>query len=101
MPKGEHFKKENPRIIQVSFKVNQEEFDALQAIVQERNTSIPIWIREQILSYNNPGTQVRPQPQPQPQPKKEEKPVSVAPEKPLVKPSPQPKKPGESQYSLF
>lgn len=45
MPKGEHFKKPNPRIIQVSFKVNQSEYDQLQALVKEEKTSIAVLFR--------------------------------------------------------
>ena len=48
MPKGEHFKKENPRIHQVSFKVNKTELEQLQLVVKEANLSIPEWIRKQI-----------------------------------------------------
>lgn len=48
MPKGEHFKKENPRIHQISFKVNKTELDQLQQVVKEANVSIPEWIRGQI-----------------------------------------------------
>jgi hypothetical protein len=50
MPKGEHFKKENPRIHQVSFKVNKTELEQLQAVVKQANVSIPEWIRGQIIS---------------------------------------------------
>lgn len=48
MPKGEHFKKDNPRIHQVSFKVNKTELEQLQQVVKEANLSIPEWIRQQI-----------------------------------------------------
>jgi hypothetical protein len=50
MPKGEHFKKENPRIHQVSFKVNKTELEQLQKVVKDANLSIPEWIRQQIIS---------------------------------------------------
>ena len=50
MPKGEHFKKDNPRIHQVSFKVNKTELDLLQQKVKEANVSIPEWIRQHITS---------------------------------------------------
>jgi|GEM_PF-3772117 len=49
MPKGEHFKKENPRIHQVSFKVNKTELEQLQEVVRKANVSIPEWIRGQII----------------------------------------------------
>ncbi len=48
MPKGEHFKKDNPRIHQVSFKVNKTELEELQKIVKDANLSVPEWIRGQI-----------------------------------------------------
>jgi hypothetical protein len=50
MPKGEHFKKENPRIHQVSFKVNKTELEQLQQVVKDANLSIPEWIRQQIIN---------------------------------------------------
>jgi len=50
MPKGEHFKKENPRIHQVSFKVNKTELDLLHQKVKEAGVSIPEWIRQFITS---------------------------------------------------
>lgn len=49
MPKGEHFKKDNPRIHQVSFKVNKTELEQLRQVVKEANLSIPEWIRRQIV----------------------------------------------------
>lgn len=49
MPKGEHFKKDNPRIHQISFKVNKTELEQLQQVVKEANLSIPEWIRQQIV----------------------------------------------------
>lgn len=48
MPKGEHFKKDNPRIHQVSFKVNKTELEQLQKVVNEAGMSVPEWIRSQI-----------------------------------------------------
>lgn len=48
MPKGEHFKKDNPRIHQISFKVNKTELEYLQQVVKEAHLSIPEWIRQQI-----------------------------------------------------
>ncbi len=48
MPKGEHFKKDNPRIHQVSFKVNKTELEQLQKIVKDASLSVPEWIRGQI-----------------------------------------------------
>ena len=48
MPKGEHFKKPNPRINQVSFKVNDIELEKLNELVSRLNTSVPEWIRSQI-----------------------------------------------------
>ena len=55
MPKGEHFKKDNPRIHQVSFKVNKTELDLLQKKVKETNVSIPEWIRQHITSDSAVG----------------------------------------------
>lgn len=48
MPKGEHFKKPNPRINQVSFKVNDKELKKLQTLASDKDMSIPEWIRLQI-----------------------------------------------------
>ncbi len=48
MPKGEHFKKPNPRIIQISFKVNGLELEKLNKVSASKNLSIPDWIRSQI-----------------------------------------------------
>lgn len=48
MPKGEHFKKDNPRIIQVSFKVNKKEHEELKLQAQRKGKSVPEWIRERI-----------------------------------------------------
>ncbi|MDH5474954.1 MAG: hypothetical protein OEX22_04625 [Cyclobacteriaceae bacterium] len=48
MPKGAHFKKENPRNHQVSFKVNQTELDQLRKLTEERGLSIPEWLRSHI-----------------------------------------------------
>ncbi len=48
MPRGEHFKKENPRNIQVSFKVNESELVLLKAIAAEEGMSIPQWLRKHI-----------------------------------------------------
>ena len=50
MPKGAHFKKENPRIYQVSFKVNKTELERLQEVVKKANLSVPEWIRQQVTS---------------------------------------------------
>ncbi|MDH5366272.1 MAG: hypothetical protein OEW67_04750 [Cyclobacteriaceae bacterium] len=49
MPKGEHFKKENPRNYQVSFKVNKTELDQLRKLTQESGLSIPEWLRSHII----------------------------------------------------
>jgi len=48
MPKGEHFKKDNPRNYQVSFKVNKSELELLRRLAAEKNQSIPIWLRSHI-----------------------------------------------------
>ena len=48
MPKGEHFKKENPRNFQVSFKVNQIELDLLKEVAAKNNLSIAEWLRSNI-----------------------------------------------------
>lgn len=50
MPKGEHFKKENPRNHQISFKVNKTELDQLRKLTQESGLSIPEWLRSHITS---------------------------------------------------
>ena len=49
MPRGEHFKKDNPRINQVSFKVNDSELVKLKEIANSENVSIAVWLRNQIL----------------------------------------------------
>ncbi len=48
MPKGEHFKKPNPRINQVSFKVNDKELEKLNKLAGAANMSIPEWLRSLI-----------------------------------------------------
>ncbi len=48
MPKGEHFKKPNPRINQVSFKVSDKELEALRALASAQGLSVPEWIRTKI-----------------------------------------------------
>ena len=53
MPRGEHFKKENPRINQVSFKVSDSELVKLKELAEKDNLSIAMWLRGKIL---NPQT---------------------------------------------
>ena len=48
MPKGEHFKKKNPRNFQVSFKVNQTELDLLNKLANQHNLSVAEWLRSHI-----------------------------------------------------
>lgn len=48
MPKGEHFKKPNPRNTQVSFKVNDAEWQRLKDLADGTGVSIPQWLRLQI-----------------------------------------------------
>ena len=48
MPRGEHFKKENPRINQVSFKVNDSELKALQDLAKKEGIAVATWLRNQI-----------------------------------------------------
>lgn len=48
MPRGAHFKKPNPRIIQVSFKVNATEHEKLLKLAAAGSQSIPEWLRQQI-----------------------------------------------------
>lgn len=48
MPKGDHFKKANPRNYQVSFKVNKTELEQLRMLAEEKNVSIPEWLRSHI-----------------------------------------------------
>ena len=48
MPKGEHFKKPNPRINQVSFKVSDKELEALRTLAKAEGLSVPEWIRTKI-----------------------------------------------------
>ena len=48
MPKGEHFKKDNPRNYQVSFKVNQVELEKLRSLAGAENLSVPEWLRSHI-----------------------------------------------------
>lgn len=53
MPKGEHFKKENPRIYQVSFKVNKDELDVLKGICDAQKLSTAEFLRDQILNFDS------------------------------------------------
>ena len=46
MPKGEHFKKPNPRIHQVSFKLNATELAEMKRIVAESGKSLPQFLRD-------------------------------------------------------
>lgn len=62
MPKGEHFKKENPRIHQVSVKLNKTELEKLKRICKEKNISIPEWMRIQ-LNADQPSKPVKPKPE--------------------------------------
>lgn len=62
MPKGEHFKKDNPRNHQVSFKVNTIELEKLRALASASNLSVPEWLRSHI-DYDN-GNPVAPKPKP-------------------------------------
>lgn len=48
MPKGEHFKKSNPRNTQVSFKVNDTEWERLKVLADSVGMTIPQWLRMQI-----------------------------------------------------
>jgi seryl-tRNA synthetase len=48
MPKGDHFKKTEPRIHQISFKVSAKELEKIEALAQNKAMTIPEWIREQI-----------------------------------------------------
>ncbi|MDB4835166.1 hypothetical protein OAH12_01125 [Cyclobacteriaceae bacterium] len=52
MPRGEHFKKDNPRINQVSFKVNDTELTLLQEHAKKANLSIAKWLRGHITGEN-------------------------------------------------
>jgi len=59
MPKGEHFKKDNPRIYQVSFKVNKTELDNLKEICKEQGISTAVFFRQAI---DNFGGEVQSEP---------------------------------------
>jgi hypothetical protein len=48
MPRGEHFKKDNPRINQVSFKVNDIELKELQGLARKKGVAVATWLRDQI-----------------------------------------------------
>lgn len=98
MPRGAHFKKPNPRIIQVSFKVNAAEHKKLRQLSAAEGTSIPDWLREQINKADavegvELSVDVKEEPQ---QPAKVEKPVKekVRPVKEEVKIAP-------NQMTLF
>ncbi|NMM50008.1 hypothetical protein [Marinigracilibium pacificum] len=52
MPKGEHFKKNNPRIHQVSFKVNATELSELKQILAKEKMGMAEWFRSQITVYS-------------------------------------------------
>ncbi|MCX2744231.1 hypothetical protein OO013_10160 [Mangrovivirga sp. M17] len=58
MPKGEHFKKDNPRIHQVSFKVNATELSSLKQILEKENMGMAEWFRHQIIQYSDNGSAV-------------------------------------------
>lgn len=62
MPKGEHFKKENPRIHQISVKLNKTELEKLKRICKEKNISIPEWVRIQ-LDADLPTGKAKPKPE--------------------------------------
>ena len=53
MPKGEHFKKPNPRIHQVSFKLNATELAEMKRIVSESGKSLPQFLRDIIFNSEN------------------------------------------------
>ncbi len=55
MPKGEHFKKQNPRNTQVSFKVNEEEWGKLSELAGTMSMSVPQWLRSQIERGGKPA----------------------------------------------
>lgn len=46
MPRGDHFKKENPRIHQVSFKVNETELKLLKETASKAGVPIAQWLRD-------------------------------------------------------
>lgn len=50
MPKGAHFKKDNPRIIQVSFKVNATEHEKIKSMAAKQKLSIPEWMRMKLIN---------------------------------------------------
>lgn len=85
MPKGEHFKKDNPRIIQVSFKVNKKEHEELKLQAHKIGKSVPEWIRERLTKVKEEKKE-----------KKEEyvHPVLSAPAKKIAEPD-------KKQLSLF
>ena len=99
MPKGAHFKKDNPRNYQVSFKVNQTELAQLKELAAAQNLSIPEWIRTHIHGTATPmakqvvetTVEVKEETQPIPQPAKK-KPATP---KPKTSPA------SQSQTSLF
>ena len=74
MPKGEHFKKPNPRINQVSFKVSDKELSRLQSLAALKGLSVPEWIRVQI-NYGAPVEVEKPVVAPEVEAKAEEIPV--------------------------
>lgn len=97
MPRGAHFKKPNPRIIQVSFKVNAAEHQKLRQLASAEDTSIPDWLREQINKADAvEGVELSVEFKEEEQPAKVEKPVKekVRPVKEEVKIAP-------NQMSLF
>ena len=53
MPRGEHFKKENPRIHQVSFKVNETELKQLNQIASNAGIPVAQWLRNCITGEFN------------------------------------------------
>ena len=60
MPKGAHFKKENPRNYQVSFKVNITELEKLRLLALKARQSVPEWLRAHIVMDTTDLSSIKP-----------------------------------------
>ena len=109
MPKGEHFKKPNPRIHQVSFKLNATELAEMKRIVSDSGKSLPQFLRDII--FNSESVDLKPTVKEEvvhdtvekvdvPEPVKEV--IKKTVEKPKKEePKYEPRKDNNNQFSLF
>ena len=98
MPKGEHFKKPNPRIHQVSFKLNATELAEMKRIVSESGKSLPQFLRDIIFNSESVDSTIVKEvveKAPVQEETKEEAPIAAKPvvAVPVVEKTPEPTKP--------